>query len=202
MLATVTHPTPPRVALPENCPASRYRLCNTGMRTFRDSDKEKQSVREMEPEGWRNGDRAAEKAQRASAKTFPARKHPLWQPPTPSWQRWKSEVPVRHIPYSVNTARNFPLPEPHVLPPSNCPHLGRPPGKTWVHSQQKWFALNLFCFPHVLDLWLQFVLSLRDPLSSIFHAISTLLMGELARSLLTQRQLLRRAQNPGAGALP
>lgn len=35
----------------------------------------------MEPEGWRNGDRAAEKAQRASAKTFQARKPPLWHPP-------------------------------------------------------------------------------------------------------------------------
>ena len=54
----------------------------------------------------------------------------------------------------------------------------------------------------MLDSWLQFLLSRKDLLDSVFHAISTLLRGTSAWDLLTHRQFNTGAQNPGTRVLP
>lgn len=128
--------------------------------------------------------------QRDYAEAFLARKRP--QP---------AEVgTARRSCSTLDPARNS-LPEPHFLSQSSCPHphcpLGRP---GFLHSRN--CLQRIFCFPLMLDSWLQFVLSRKDLLNSVFHAISTLLRGALAWDLLTHRQFHTGAQNPGTRVLP
>lgn len=52
------------------------------------------------------------------------------------------------------------------------------------------------------DLWLQFVSCLKDPFTSVFRAIFTLVVSEVGPGLLLHRQVITRAHNPGSWELP